>query len=72
MAAKPCDERERLKEGLRAATIDYVHQVEDTQTAAACGKPGEVVAQQKREQKAEKVYRQQIAALLEHRRDHGC
>ena len=72
MTAKPCDERERLKDELRGATIDYVAQVDAAETAAGIGKPHEFVAQQKQEQIAEKVYGQRITALLEHRRDHGC
>lgn len=55
MTAKPCDERERLKEELRGAMLDFVAQVGATKTAAGIGKPHEFVAQQKREQTAEKV-----------------
>ncbi len=72
MTAKPCDEHERLKEELRGAMLDFVAQVGATKTAARIGKPHVFVAQQKREQTAEKVYRQWITELLEHRRDHGC
>jgi len=72
MTAKPCDERERLKDELRGAVVDYVAQVDATKTAAGIGKPHEFVAQQERERAAEKVYRQRITTLLEHRRGHGC
>ncbi len=72
MTAKPCDERERLKEELRGAVLDFDAQARATHTAASIGSAHELAAQEKREQAAEKVKQQRETALLKHRRDHGC